>query len=125
MGYGQLPKIKEYGPTGDVRMSIQWQDMDSSMSYRTFRFPWTATPASNPVALAVNSTVFVSWNGATKVTNWVVYEGQTATSLVKTKTISNTGFESSTSILNSTVFVQVAAFDGSQFLRNSSVVQVP
>lgn len=123
-GFGQLPVIKEYTPNGLVALSIQWADLAYASSYRAFRFPWFATPKEDPVAVAKPGTVWVSWNGATNVTDWVIYEGRTAASLVKTKTIAKIGFESNTTISNATSFVQVAAFDGSQWLRNSSVVAI-
>ena len=112
MGYGQLPVFKEYGPDGDVRMSTQWADLDAASSYRTYRLDWFAQPAAPPVVVAIPGSAFMSWNGATNVTNWEVYEGLTPSRLKHTQTVANAGFETKASISNSTKFVQVGALCG-------------
>ncbi|KAE9373137.1 hypothetical protein N431DRAFT_338480 [Stipitochalara longipes BDJ] len=112
MGYGQLPVFKEYGPDGDVRMSTQWADLDAESSYRAYRLDWSALPAAPPVAVAKAGSAFMSWNGATNVTHWEIYEGLTASRLELTKMVANAGFETKTSISNSTKFVQVGALCG-------------
>lgn len=125
MGYGQVPEMKEYGPAGDVRMSIQFGDLNGTgLSYRAFRVPWEGAPVTVPVVVAESGTAFMSWNGATNVTSWDIYEGLTSSTLEKTGTVANNGFETSSAISNSTLFVQVGAFAGSVFLRNSTVVSV-
>jgi hypothetical protein len=124
MGYGQLPVVKEYGPTGDTRMTIQFGDLGFSESYRAYRLPWSAIPAAEPLVLVENGTAFMSWNGATDVTCWHIYEGETAKDLVQTKISRSAGFETDVKVANNTMFVQVAAFNEEKFLRNSSVVAV-
>jgi hypothetical protein len=124
MGYGNLSVIKEFSAAGCTAMTIQFGELNTTMSYRSFRLPWTAVPAADPVAVASGGKVFMSWNGATNVTSWDIYEGKTATGLVKTQTIAKSGFESNTTISNKTAFVQVGAYDGGNFLRNSSVVSI-
>lgn len=124
VGYGAIPEVKEFGPDGDLRMKIVFGDSGSSGSYRAFRMPWTAVPSAEPKVVAGNGTAYMSWNGATNVTNWAIYEGRTSDTLEMTSLIKRTGFETSTAISNGTKFVQVSPFEGSTWLSNSSVVVV-
>lgn len=125
MGYGQIPIIKEYGPCGDVRLSIQFGDLNGTqMSYRTFRYNFDTVPATAPAIIAGNGTVYMSWNGATGVTSWDVYEGIHAGKLTYSKAIKNMGFESNTSIRDSTTFVQVVARTKQGVHRKSLVTHV-
>ena len=128
MGYGELPYIKEYGPDGDVRLTIQFADPNAdSSSYRAYRMEWDAVPAADPVTVATNGTIYMSWNGATGVESWDVLEGSTDSSLQLTNSVPNSGFETSAPINSTTKFVQVIAHAGSgssATTRNSSVVPV-
>ncbi|KAL9093257.1 MAG: hypothetical protein Q9165_003998 [Trypethelium subeluteriae] len=81
LGYGTYPSIKEYGPDGDVRMSILFGDTTTSnpagftsLTYRAWRDPWVGTPAAPPVAVfdQDNTTLYMSWNGATGITMWEI-----------------------------------------------------
>jgi hypothetical protein len=123
MGYGAYPRFKEYGPHGDVRMSTKWRSQQFD-SYRTFKMKWEARPASPPILVVQAGSAFMSWNGATDVTTWQIYEGLTASTLKLTKTIASAGFETEAAISNSTKFVQVGALKGSRLLRKSSVVPI-
>jgi hypothetical protein len=124
MGYGQLPVVKEYGLAGDTRMTIQFGELAFLESYRAYRLPWSAIPAADPLVVVENGTAFISWNGATDITHWDVYEGRTTDDLVRTKSSPSSGFETDVTIANNTMFVQVAAFHREGFLRKSSVVAV-
>jgi hypothetical protein len=130
MGYGQLPSIKEYTPTGAVALSIQFGNLTSTttvttQSYRTYRFPWHATPAAtSPVAVVDNGRVYMSWNGATDVTQWEIYQGATANKLSMTKTVPKSGFETSTTLQRGAQYVQVVAYNGKTLLKRSNVVKV-
>jgi len=125
LGYGQCPIFKEFGPGGDVRLSTHWAS-PNSMSYRTFRFDWDARPAASPIVVANVGSAFMSWNGATDVKSWKIYEGVTATNLTFTKIVASAGFETKASISNSTRFVQVGAVQGNRLgsARKSNVVPV-
>lgn len=125
LGYGQLPYMKEFTPSGDVAMTITFGDVaDNSQSYRAYRIKWESVPAADPVAVVESGKVYMSWNGATNVTTWKIYEGTGEDDLVLESKIANSGFESSNGIWNSTAYVKVAAFNGDKFLRNTSVVAV-
>jgi hypothetical protein len=122
IGYGAVAKIKEFGPHGnnDVRMTVEFGDANSQ-SYRAYREVWHATPAAPPVAIVEAGVVYMSWNGATDVSSWVVYQGQVNGTLVKAGTVKNKGFETRFTLTGKPKFVQVAARSG-DVLRKSTVI---
>ena len=131
MGYGSLALLREYGPEGDVRLDMQFGDGASVASYRGFRQVWHATPAANPVVVVQDGSMYVTWNGATDVTGWKVYSGETETTLVAGDTAEKKGFETTITVPEGAKFVQVAALEGEgatgedSGLRKSDVVAVP
>ena len=124
MGYGQLPIVKEYGPHGDVRLSIQFGDLNGTQqSYRAYRLDWEGVPAADPVVFAENGHAYASWNGATCVKRWDIYEGTTANNVIYSHSVSNAGFETEASISITTRFVKVIAVT-SDVKRSSATVPV-
>ncbi|OAR02358.1 hypothetical protein LLEC1_02452 [Akanthomyces lecanii] len=125
-GYGQLPIVKEYGPDGDVRMSIQFGDLDAQQeqsSYRAYRLEWEGVPAADPVVVAEQGYAYASWNGATDVSGWDIYEGTTAENVVFTHSVTKNGFETEAIIFNTTKYVKAAAVYTTG-KRDSAVVAV-
>ena len=100
VGYGGVPEISEYARDGgllfDAHLSFEL------IFYRAFRFPWSGRPLSPPAVVAnlnntgEETTVHMSWNGATGVAAWRVLAGKHPGSLQPQTTIQTTGFESST-----------------------------
>ena len=125
IGYGNIPKIKEFGPGGDVRMTILFGE-GVGATYRTFRQVWEATPAKwDPVVVANSSGQgWVSWNGDTRTTEWVVYAGKNQDDLDKVALVDRDGFETRFNFPTSAGFVQVGAFHHGDFLRKSNVVTI-
>ena len=70
VGWGQEPFFSELSPSGQQLFDAHFPP--HTQSYRSFRMPWTGTPA-HPPALAFApggsgaGTVYASWNGATQV----------------------------------------------------------
>lgn len=145
MGYGIRPVMKEYGPNptteGDVRWSAQFADLNSGHSYRAFRQVWHATPSTKPSLVVAKTDVpeslsectesssssavgYVSWNGATDVTSYVVYGGKTSDSLEEIGTIPKHGFETVFALPSNVSAIQVGAVEGSKVVRRSEVVTV-
>jgi hypothetical protein len=95
VGWGQAPWFTEYGPTGQVLFDAHLPP--SYESYRVFRQPWSATPATPPAfALArtgKRTSVYASWNGATAVASWRVLAGGSRGSLTPLVSAPRTGFE--------------------------------
>ena len=125
-GYGQIPIVKEYGPEGDVRMSVQFGDLDGQhqSSYRVYRLEWEAVPAADPALFAEQGHAYASWNGATQVYEWDIFQGTTAESVVYTHSVKKFGFETELAIFNTTKFVKVAAVYDAGKKRDSAVVAV-
>lgn len=95
VNYGFQPHAKEFTSTGEVAWSAQWGYI-SDGAYRARKFVYEGTPRTLPsIAIEANGvasfTVYVSWNGATKVNKWEII-GCGAAGLV---TVAKTGFETS------------------------------
>ncbi|KAJ6096003.1 hypothetical protein N7486_006749 [Penicillium sp. IBT 16267x] len=131
MGYGSVPKVKEYDGAGNVVLSGQFDPLGHGESYRAFKFPWTATPFWNPVAVAetslLSTTVYMSWNGATEYDNWAVYAvpSKNSNAITLLNTVQRTGFETQAIVSRlKTTYVKVAARQGSTILRFSDAISV-
>jgi hypothetical protein len=124
-GYGNIPKMKEFGPEGDVRMSILF-GQGVGATYRAYKQIWEATPAGwDPVVVANSSGQgFVSWNGDTRTTEWVVCAGEKEDDLEEVARVDRKFFETEFPVPPSASFVQVSAFHRGHFLRKSNVVKV-
>ncbi|KAF2728830.1 hypothetical protein EJ04DRAFT_569184 [Polyplosphaeria fusca] len=119
VGYGSQPIAKEYDLDGSLRMSWRFGPADPSggpssvLSYRTVKSTWKGYPATLPSVKACRTStgadVFVSWNGATEVTGWTVYAGETENDMVKGKTEAKTGFETKICLEEEVAMVKVQA----------------
>lgn len=85
IGWGRCPSFTQHdAATGETLLDVQFspwhsEDIPDALdNYRAFRQDWTATPWWDPVLALMESAtegaldVFVSWNGATEVRQWVV-----------------------------------------------------
>ena len=122
VGYGSIAKIKEFGPDGKTRMTLTFGENDLVMSYRSYRQDWHATPYYKPKTCVKDKAVYMSWNGATNVTDWVVYGGSSEDKLTKLGKVAKNGFETSFNMTSPSLFVQVGAYSGSELLDKSEVV---
>lgn len=86
-------------------------------SYRAYRQSWTGNAPGSPTVVgktaAGQTTVYVSWNGATKVAKWRVLAGVSAASLTAVSTVARSGFETAVNIPGAQAFVQVEALSSS------------
>lgn len=116
VGWGSEPYFSEYGPAGQLEYDAHWHG--SYQTYRAYRFPWSATPASPP-ALAIvpgsapsaQATVYASWNGATEVATWRVLAGPSPTKLAPVASVTKTGFETAIAIPGGEADVAVQALN--------------
>ena len=81
VGFGSTPFFSEFSQRGKLLFDASLPVDDGS--YRTYRFPWTATPSTPPAVAAQRTgpssvSVFASWNGATKVAKWRILAGPSA-----------------------------------------------
>jgi hypothetical protein len=124
VGYGSVPAISEYDRAGSLLLDAH-QPFDMSF-YRAFRFPWSGRPLTPPAVLAsLNSTgeetiVHASWNGATDVASWRVLAGGHPGSLMAQATITDGGFESSTTLPEKHAYVAVQALDSTGHVLGTS-----
>ncbi|MCJ1440398.1 MAG: hypothetical protein MMC23_000881 [Stictis urceolatum] len=141
MGYGQLPVVREYGPGTGENADVRWQarfGVDSLVqNYRAFRQEWSALPARTKPSLVVEGQAssdgygvasgsgckraYVSWNGATGVEKWRVYEGSEEGKLKSVGDVSYKGFE--TSFVIGGPIVQVAAVTADGVEHRSNIVK--
>lgn len=125
MGYGQIAVMREYGsaPDGsDVRWEARFGANNIVQSYRAFKQEWHATPATNPDLVVQPNVGYISWNGATDLTAWNIYEGSQGDQLCLAGQVALAGFETAFNTVNSARCVQVGAVRGGAEIRRSQVV---
>jgi hypothetical protein len=116
VGWGEDPHFSELDAAGAVLFDAYFPT--HTQSYRSFRLPWTGTPAHAP-AFAFGAdpggsgTVYASWNGATLVSGWRVMSGPSAASLSTVAQGARTGFETAITLpsIASGSYVTVQALD--------------
>lgn len=128
VGWGQQPWFSEYSAQGKLLFDARFPDPDSS--YRAYVQQWTGMPFYPP-ALAVRrhgrkTSVFASWNGATKVAAWRVLAGSRASKLkVVVKRARRNGFETAIGLKGRGPFFRVEALDGKgRVLGKSKVIRL-
>jgi Arylsulfotransferase (ASST) len=124
VGWGQQPYFSEFNSQGQIDFDGRF--VGNNSSYRAYRFPWVGTPTTLPsvsaAATGASTNVYVSWNGATRVTAWRVLAGASANALQVVTTASKQGFETQVTI-PAQPYVQVQALDSAgAVLATSSVV---
>ncbi len=129
VGWGAEPYVGEFAGDGlllsDVRLG------SSRDSYRAFRYPWRAKPIERPALAAKrsvgtrNSTLYVSWNGATDVSQWQVNAGLSPTTLRPLGIAERHGFETAITIGRAEGYAAVTAVDvAGRRLGDSRPIQV-
>jgi EmrB/QacA subfamily drug resistance transporter len=77
VGWGSQPYFSEYSASGKLLMKAQLPDPD--ITYRVNRADWVGLPLYRPSGAARRedgkTTVYASWNGATRVASWRVLAG--------------------------------------------------
>jgi hypothetical protein len=127
VGWGSQPYVTEFTAAGTLIYRARLSGANSS--FQAFRSNWTATPTTSPAVVGkrttTGTTVYVSWNGATRVASWRVLGGPDASSLQAVVTRKVNGFETSIAVTGSPADVQVQALSGSgAVLGTSSAVAV-
>ncbi|MGH9104808.1 MAG: arylsulfotransferase family protein [Acidimicrobiales bacterium] len=114
VGWGAEGAFTEYGPGGRALLDGRL-DGEGVQSYRAFRQDWVGFPAGPPdVAVergAKAMTLYVSWNGATQVTEWLVLGGKHPSALGALGTAYRQGFETIIRVPQRTAYVAVAGLD--------------
>jgi hypothetical protein len=131
VGWGQMPYFSEYSRGGRLLLDAHFHGPDES--YRAFRFVWTGSPAYPPsvavkAASGNSTTVYASWNGATRVTRWQVLSGPTQQTAVTPVggPVARTGFETTIDVQGAGPWFAVQALNPSgQVLGTSPAQQRP
>jgi outer membrane protein assembly factor BamB len=96
IGWGAEPFVSEFAPSGELLFDARLASGYSG--YRAFRMPWSAAGEGRP-SIAARRTgsrttdLWVSWNGDTQVTRWVVLAGARSGGLSPLGTYPRSGFE--------------------------------
>ena len=129
-GYGQIPLVREYSSKAKGSSGLLWSarfGFDNLVqSFRGFKMAWDATPTTKPTLVVKHGdkascrSGYVSWNGATAVTSYNVYEGASKGNLCKAGSVKRAGFETMFGV--SQACVQVGAVKGKKEVSRSEVI---
>ena len=122
VGWGGVPKLTEFGPTGRVRFQLTLPYGDT---YRGFRLPWSGSPVSKPAISVDGGRVYASWNGKRGIARWQVLVGADAGHLAPVATRPWSGLETRIPLETSPAAVQVRALAASGRVLGSSAVLTP
>ena len=116
VGWGAAPYLTEFTRSGAIAFDARLPQ--GGQSYRAFRFPWVGHPVDRPALAARGGTLYASWNGATEVASWQLFEGANAASPVQ-----RTGFETVLTPVARTRSAAVVALDraGASLGRSATV----
>ncbi len=126
VGWGQEPFFSEYSPAGQPLLDAHLPPL--YQSYTALKFPWSGAPRQPPV-LAVRArshgglVAYVSWNGATAVTQWRLLAGASSHALGPAAIAPRSGFETAIAISSTPRYIAVQALGaGGQVLGASTPV---
>ncbi|GAB3922592.1 hypothetical protein GCM10027613_31620 [Microlunatus endophyticus] len=114
VGWGSEPYFSEYAADGSLLLDAKMPN--NIQSYRAFGADWIGNPTDKP-ALAVGTnaaggaTVYISWNGATRVATWRVRAGGTKAGLKHHATAARQGFETAVAVNSTGPYFQALAVD--------------
>jgi hypothetical protein len=130
VGWGQIGLVSEFSVQGALTFQLSLPAQVES--YRAYRFPWSAQPATPPAVAAsraagsATTAIAASWNGATGVVAWQVLAGSSASALAVVGTpVASSGFETAISAATSAPYVAVQALGaGGAVLATSAALAV-
>ncbi|HEX5853642.1 MAG TPA: arylsulfotransferase family protein, partial [Solirubrobacteraceae bacterium] len=113
VGWGSEPYFSEYSSSGKLLFEGELPGPD--LSYRATLEQWVGMPLSPPAGAALQadgrSTVYASWNGATRLASWRVLAGPSVDRLTVVKTAPKSGFETAIAMPQSYESYKVQALD--------------
>lgn len=121
LGFGYNAAWTEFTPEGkalcDVHIGSQKTfNTGAVQTYKVLKHAWTGRPLTKPAVKFVDGMIYMSWNGATEVVNWVLQSstdgGLGVTSLVDVEMVAKTRFETRTTVdCHRWHYVRVIAID--------------
>jgi EmrB/QacA subfamily drug resistance transporter len=122
VGYGSEPYFAEYDRTGKTLFEVELPGPD--LTYRATLGQWTGLPLTSPAGAArrtsAGTTVYASWNGATKVASWRVLAGSGGTADTVVAHATRAGFETAIPVTGNQSQFEVQALDANGRLLGSS-----
>jgi hypothetical protein len=114
VGFGSTQFFSEFSPRGRLLLDASLPVDDGS--YRIYRFPWTATPATAPAIVARRTgpsavSVYASWNGATRIARWRILAGSSGGALKPVATVRKRSFETRVDLTSTATVFAVHALD--------------
>ncbi|MGI8429228.1 MAG: MFS transporter [Solirubrobacteraceae bacterium] len=113
VGWGSQPYFSEYNQSGRLLLDAVFPKPD--LSYRASLEQWVGLPRSSPVGAAREqhgkTTVYASWNGATRVAAWRVLAGPSASRLATLSTTAKSGFETAIAVPQGLIAFGLVALD--------------
>ncbi len=95
VGWGEVPFLSEYSKTGKLLFDAAFPTPD--ISYRAYVQQWVGLPLYPPSGAArkqgSRTTVYASWNGATKLAGWKVLAANGSGAMTTVAQKSKAGFE--------------------------------
>lgn len=127
IGWGSERYASEYDVHGGLVADYAFPF--GSESYRAYRFPWDAQPATKPAVAASTDgssvRVYMSWNGATNVASWDVLAGPGSASLSVIGSARRRDFETLATVRTTFPFVAVRAKDAAGHVLATSAAIRP
>ena len=129
VGWGAAPYYSIFSHSGKLLYDARLPGPDES--YRTIAAPWTGAPASPPQVAAkresdATTSLYESWNGATRVASWRILTGSTQSLLVPVGApVPRTGFETAISTRGGGPYFAVEALDASGRVLSTSAAARP
>jgi len=113
LGWGSEPYLSEYTPSGQTLLDATLPRPD--ISYRAMLEPWVGLPLYPPAGAVRQkdgeTTVYASWNGATKVASWRVLAGPSPSQLAVVAAAFKSGFETAIRVAHNHTTFKVQALD--------------
>ena len=99
VAWGQNPMYTEHDSQGNVVMDVQRGQVPGEglgtindlITYRIWKGQWDASPPWGPNISAFDKNIFISWNGATKVDQWVLVRSHSQLPLLLQLIVSRNG----------------------------------
>jgi MFS family permease len=122
VGWGSAPYLSEYSPSAQLLMDAVFPGHD--LSYRARLEPWVGLPLYPPVGAAHSSggktTVYASWNGATRVASWKVLAATGSRRMALVGWYDRSGFETAMPAPAGYSTFEVQALDSSRHVIGTS-----
>ena len=136
MGYGSNGAFIEYTNDGEAIWDVQFGIIGNSsvQSYRAYKQNWQGFPSWNPSIAAAgngtdNTTVYMSWNGATEIKQWAILASNSSSSLATAdnlwKNVTKSGFETNVTVGTNARYIRAAALNADgEVLGATGIVDV-